>query len=188
MPHALLHNALKLGLVIGVAAALLALIQWTTKAPIIEAQQQYEQQTLQAVFPTTEPVDIIAYTSTSWSVCHQQQPLGRIDKLTTLEGYSGSIELLVGMTLDQSIKAVRVLQHKETPGLGDDIEKRKSDWIDQFESKSLTATNASNWAIRKDGGTFDQLTGASITSRAMVNRIKRHLDELPSPLTLPCYD
>jgi H+/Na+-translocating ferredoxin:NAD+ oxidoreductase subunit G len=70
---------------------------------------------------------------------------------------------------------VRVLSHRETPGLGDFIDSRKSNWIDQFKRKSLAAPDTTRWALRRDGGDFDQVTGASITSRAVVKAVKETL-------------
>jgi len=86
------------------------------------------------------------------------------------EGYSGDINLLVGVDAEGHITGVRVTRHRETPGLGDLIEASKSDWILGFEGKSLD--NPKNgWAVRKDGGEFDQFTGATITPRAVVRAV-----------------
>ncbi|MPN28268.1 Electron transport complex subunit RsxG [bioreactor metagenome] len=68
---------------------------------------------------------------------------------------------------------MRVTQHKETPGLGDKIERRLSDWITGFSGKKIQSDNDSHWAVKKDGGDFDQFTGATITPRAVVNAVKR---------------
>lgn len=92
------------------------------------------------------------------------------------DGYSGSIDLIVGVWRDGSIAGVRVLNHRETPGLGDKIERRKSDWITRFNGHSLDKTPASDWAVRKDGGVFDQFTGATITPRAVINATRRTLE------------
>ncbi|MFP4155195.1 MAG: electron transport complex subunit RsxG [Halothiobacillaceae bacterium] len=90
------------------------------------------------------------------------------------EGYGGDINLLVGVTAEGVVSGVRVTRHRETPGLGDPIEAEKSDWILGFEGKSLD--NPQNgWAVRKDGGQFDQFTGATITPRAVVNGVYRAL-------------
>lgn len=91
------------------------------------------------------------------------------------DGYSGDIKMIVGVNVDGSIAGVRILSHTETPGLGDKIDLKKSDWITFFNGKSLTNPTESNWAVKKDGGEFDQLTGATITPRAVVNQIKRAL-------------
>jgi len=87
-------------------------------------------------------------------------------------GYNGNIELIVAINVDGSINGVRILDHKETPGLGDKIEITKSSWITSFSGKSLMSQNDSRWAVAKDGGMFDQFTGATITPRAVVEAVK----------------
>jgi len=91
------------------------------------------------------------------------------------EGYSGKIHLLLAVKRDKSLFGVRVLRHKETPGLGDNIEIRKSAWIKIFKEKSLHNPYKNNWKVKKDGGKFDQLTGATITPRAIVKTVKNTL-------------
>ncbi len=87
------------------------------------------------------------------------------------EGYGGSIRLLVAVNADGTLAGVRVLSHHETPGLGDKIEAERSDWVLQFEGLSLDHPQPSNWAVKKDGGMFDQFTGATITPRAVVDGV-----------------
>lgn len=103
------------------------------------------------------------------------QPALIILPLTAKDGYTGDINLLVALSLQGEIKGVSIVSHRETPGLGDRIEERKSDWVKQFDGRSLTNPNVSDWAVKKDGGEFDQFTGATITPRAVVNVIKRSL-------------
>src|SRR5690606_27992952 len=92
------------------------------------------------------------------------------------DGYSGAIRLLVGINRDGSISGVRVLGHNETPGLGDKIDLKKSDWIHRFAGKSLGSPPSQRWRVKKDGGDFDQFTGATITPRAVVNQVRRVLE------------
>ncbi|WP_224746081.1 electron transport complex subunit RsxG [Neiella litorisoli] len=92
---------------------------------------------------------------------------------TAPNGYTGRIELIVGIDTEGEVLGVRVLQHKETPGLGDKIERRKSDWIDSFIGKTVADRKDPNWAVRKDGGQFDQFTGATITPRAVVAAVQK---------------
>ncbi len=106
----------------------------------------------------------------------QGQPVAAVLITTSPEGYSGNISLVVGVNSDQSLAGVRVLAHKETPGLGDLIEVDKHDWILGFTGKSLQNPVPSGWAVRKDGGEFDQFTGATITPRAVVGAVKRVLE------------
>lgn len=91
------------------------------------------------------------------------------------DGYSGRIDLLVGIHADGEVAGVRVTSHRETPGLGDKVELAKSDWILEFNGKSLSMPEPENWAVRKDGGTFDQFVGATITPRAVVQAVYRAL-------------
>lgn len=91
------------------------------------------------------------------------------------DGYAGPIQLLVSVLRDGTVGGVRVLFHHETPGLGDKIEERKSDWVLGFEGKSLSNPTPEGWAVKRDGGEFDQFTGATITPRAIVNAVKNTL-------------
>lgn len=91
------------------------------------------------------------------------------------DGYSGNIFLIVAIRYDGSLLGVRVSKHKETPGLGDAIEIERSDWITGFNGKSLTNPTEKAWRVEKDGGEFDQFTGATITPRAIVKAVHRTL-------------
>ena len=92
---------------------------------------------------------------------------------TAPDGYSGDIRLLVGLDPKGEVLGVRVIEHHETPGLGDKIELRISNWILNFTHQSINENNLSEWAVKKDGGKFDQFSGATITPRAVVNQTKR---------------
>ena len=92
---------------------------------------------------------------------------------TAPDGYSGDIRLLVGLDPKGEVLGVRVIEHHETPGLGDKIERRISNWILGFTNQSINEHNLSEWAVKKDGGKFDQFSGATITPRAVVNQTKR---------------
>ncbi len=95
--------------------------------------------------------------------------------VTAPDGYTGDIELIVGVNNDGSIAGVRALSHRETPGLGDKVDARKSDWILSFNGRSLKNPGLSGWAVKKDKGVFDQFTGATITPRAVVAATLRAL-------------
>lgn len=108
------------------------------------------------------------------------------------DGYSGEIRLLVGIQADGRISGVRVTAHRETPGLGDYIDIAKNDWIRQFEGKSADNPAPESWKVRKDGGSFDSLAGATITPRAVVKAVRKALDyftahktELLAPASAP---
>ncbi|PMK12293.1 electron transport complex subunit RsxG [Vibrio splendidus] len=89
------------------------------------------------------------------------------------DGYNGAIKVIVGMKIDGTILGTRVLSHRETPGLGDKIDLRVTDWILSFSGKQVTESNLDRWKVRKDGGDFDQFTGATITPRAVVKSVKQ---------------
>jgi electron transport complex protein RnfG len=91
------------------------------------------------------------------------------------DGFSGAITILMGTDDDLNITGVRVLSHAETPGLGDKIEIEKSNWITKFNGESLNSLTTDQWAVKKDGGDFDQFTGATITPRAVVKQIHETL-------------
>ncbi|MEH6596167.1 MAG: electron transport complex subunit RsxG [Colwellia polaris] len=107
-------------------------------------------------------------------------PTAAAIKTVAPDGYSGNIELLIAINTDGSVSGVRTLMHKETPGLGDKIERRKSAWIDSFSGKKLLDDNDSRWAVIKDGGMFDQFTGATITPRAVVKTVRKTIEYFES--------
>ena len=99
------------------------------------------------------------------------QPSALILEAIAHDGYSGDIKLLIAVKTDGSVSGVRVLAHKETPGLGDYIEIARSKWITQFDTQSATTGHETAWAVKKDGGTFDYMVGATITPRAVVKAV-----------------
>jgi len=94
---------------------------------------------------------------------------------TARDGYSGDIDMIIGVNADGTVAGLRVLSHRETPGLGDKIDLSKSDWVRGFEGRSLGDPPPSRWAVKKDQGEFDQFTGATITPRAVVATVLRTL-------------
>ncbi len=103
------------------------------------------------------------------------KPVAAVFTSIVPNGYSGPIKLLVAVNNDGTLGGVRVIAHKETPGLGDKIEENRSDWIHSFDGKSLSNPKFSRWKVKKDGGDFDQFTGATITPRAIVATVKNTL-------------
>ena len=91
------------------------------------------------------------------------------------DGYSGRIKMLIGIHADDTLSGVRIITHRETPGLGDAIDEQRSDWVLGFDGKSLGNPPIKQWRVKKDGGVFDQLTGATITPRAIVKAVRRTL-------------
>jgi len=103
------------------------------------------------------------------------QPVAAVIASSAPDGYNGAIKLLVAIMADGRLAGVRVVSHKETPGLGDGIEAQRSNWILAFAGKSLEQPELKQWAVKRDGGVFDQFTGATITPRAVVNAVKNSL-------------
>jgi electron transport complex protein RnfG len=106
-------------------------------------------------------------TITIYTATKNNKKVATLIKHTYPKGYTGNITLLTGIDTKGKLLGIRVISHKETPGLGDRIELRKSNWIRQF--KGLSLTNPINWSVKKDGGSFDSFSGATITPRAIVN-------------------
>lgn len=100
------------------------------------------------------------------------QPVAVVLEVVAPDGYSGPIRLLVGVHRDASIAGVRVVEHRETPGLGDGIEAERSDWIHTFQGRTLGNPPSDDWEVKPDGGSFDALTGATITPRAVVHAVR----------------
>lgn len=96
-------------------------------------------------------------------------------EFTAPDGYSGDIDLIAGVNATGEVLGVRALQHSETPGLGDKIEMSVSNWMLSFNGKSYSEENAKSWQVKKDGGQFDQFTGATITPRAVVGSVTKAL-------------
>ena len=120
------------------------------------------------------------------------QPVAFIFNAIANNGYNGKIYLLIGIYTDGSIAGVRVVKHKETPGLGDGIDEKRSRWILNFNQHSLSSLNEKQWKVKRDGGHFDQFTGATITPRAVVKAVhnsllfyQQHKTELLQSITNP---
>jgi len=117
---------------------------------------------------TDEPVPVYRARKGGWPVAAVLAPVAP-------DGYNGSIMLLVAISLDGTLAGVRVVQHRETPGLGDGIEASRSDWVLGFDGRSLSSPAKKGWRVKRDGGEFDQFTGATITPRAVVKAVRKAL-------------
>ena len=183
-------SAVVLGMFAVVGTTMVAVTFDQTKEKIAENHKQATLKSLhQLIPPSTHDNDIFNDTLQVTSLeflgskkpvmvyraRKNKQPIAAI--LTTIapDGYTGEITLLVAIKYDASIAGVRVIKHKETPGLGDVIEIEKSNWILQFDNSSLTNPIEKQWKVKRDGGNFDQLTGATITPRAIVKAIHKAL-------------
>lgn len=186
------RNALILALFAVVTAGLLASIYTATKSRIAEQQkiaaekalleivprQRHDNSMLDSLWPIPEKLRLeldLDAPSDVHIAKKNDVAIAAIIPATAPDGYSGDINLLIGINVDGSIAGVRIIGHKETPGLGDQIDLNKSDWVLSFDGKSLNNPEQSDWAVKKDGGAFDQFTGATITPRAVVNQVKETL-------------
>jgi electron transport complex protein RnfG len=114
----------------------------------------------------------LAETSSVYVARQAGQPVGAIFEAVAPDGYAGKIRLLVAIRADGQVAGVRVIQHKETPGLGDYIEVKKDKnkarpWITQFTGKTLAGATDKDWKVKKDGGRIDHYAGATVTPRAV---------------------
>ena len=205
--RSMLRNALLLGLFALVGVGLVALVQQFTEARIAEAQREargrallellppgsYDNHPLDSQVPTFAPklLGLDAPRPAYVARLHGQAS-AVILQASAPDGYSGAIQLLVGVTAQGRLLGVRVVAHKETPGLGDRIELAKSPWVHGFDGKSLGDPADAGWAVKKDGGTFDQFAGATVTPRAVVRAVHKALryfdanrERLLAPKRLP---
>ena len=186
----ILLSGLFLWLFAVVGTALVALTDYSTHDAIVENERQVLLRNLHALLPRNELDNDIATDTVrlppspllgtdeetvAYRARLDGEPVAAIFNSVAPDGYNGRIYLLVGVYVDGSIAGVRVVRHAETPGLGDGIEIRKSPWIKGFDGKSLDDPKPSGWAVKRDGGAFDQLTGATITPRAVVAAVKNTL-------------
>lgn len=113
----------------------------------------------------------ITETSIAYRARKQGKPVAIVVPAIAPNGYNGPIQLLVGIYYNGTLAGVRVVKHRETPGLGDVIEAKRSDWVLGFSGKSLSDPDKKGWKVKRDGGQFDQFTGATITPRAVVKAV-----------------
>ena len=173
-----------------VGTTLVAVTEFSTADAIVENERRVLLRNLLALLPADRlDNDIASDTlelpasqllgteagSTAYRARLQGEPVAAIFNSVAPNGYNGRINLLVGVYVDGSLAGVRVIKHAETPGLGDGIEIRKSSWITGFDGKSLDNPDADGWRVKRDGGEFDQLTGATITPRAIVAAVRNTL-------------
>ncbi len=130
---------------------------------------------------TARQIDIPGLdAATAYTARLNGRPTAVVMDITTPGGYSGDIRLLVAIGADASVLGVQILEHRETPGLGDRIERGKSAWLEQFDGKSLGRPPTGDWAPDRRGGSFDTVTGATITSTAVTDAVKRALQAFKS--------
>lgn len=186
----ILRNSLILGLFAMATVGMIAVTQQGTAERIDEAQRRVQLSALNEIIPHDQhdndlladsfSIDDRQYLNLTGSKDAYRARKGGAVSAVILpvvapDGYSGRIDLLVGINADGSIAGVRSVNHRETPGLGDKIETAKSQWVLDFDGKSLSMPVQEQWAVKKDGGQFDQFTGATITPRAVVKAVYQAL-------------
>ncbi len=173
------------------ATALVALTEENTREQIADNEREalleaikvlvpadkFDNQILQdtLMLPATTAIGTTE-TTTVYRARKNGEPVAAVFTVVAPDGYSGSIRMLVGIYYDGTLAGVRVINHKETPGLGDKIEAKRHDWILQFAGLSLENPDKNQWKVKKDGGQFDQFTGATITPRAIVHALRAALE------------
>lgn len=189
-----MKGAGKVGLLLaGIAVLGAGLLAGTKRvtAPVIEAERRANRlsQLQQLIPPDTYDNRLLRDTLevhdphylgtpdpvTVYRARRAEEPVALAFRAVAPQGYSGRIHLLVAIEVDGDLAGVRVLRHNETPGLGDQIESSKSDWIIQFSGAALGDPPTEEWKVDKDGGAFEAITGATITSRAVVKAVQRAL-------------
>ncbi|MFN3543587.1 MAG: electron transport complex subunit RsxG [Thiobacillus sp.] len=189
------RNALRTGvilLVFAVIATALLAYTFTRTAPTIERSQQAKtlallNQVLPAALYDNDllasrralpPDDLLGthQPSSMWVARRGGEVTAVVLEVIAPDGYAGAIHLLVSIDVDGRLTGVRVTAHRETPGLGDYIDRAKSPWIDQFVGKDLLDPAPRNWRVVKDGGVFDARAGATITPRAVVKAVHQALE------------
>jgi Na+-translocating ferredoxin:NAD+ oxidoreductase subunit G len=186
-------NSLLLGAFALVTTAVLAFSAEFTKERIARAERQAQQKALFEIVPRNAHdndmlMDTIDVPEAAWAglglksggkiyVARQvDEAIAVIIPAVAPDGYSGDIRMVIGINADGSIAGVRILDHHETPGLGDKIDIKKAPWVLAFNGKSNKSPELWRWKVKKDGGDFDQFAGATITPRAVVNQIRRVLE------------
>jgi len=186
----MLRTAALLGVFALISTWLVAITFDVTEDPIAASEKKALLRNLHELIPTTIHdndlfTDVITVQDLLLPGINKPQRVFRArlnDKPAALaiesvapDGYSGNIFLLIAIRYDGSLLGVRVSKHKETPGLGDAIDIERSDWVLDFNNKSLSNPIEKSWRVEKDGGEFDQFTGATITPRAIVKAVHRTL-------------
>ena len=179
-----------LGLFAVISTAIVALAFFTTEERIAENERQALLNSLHELVPEDRHDNDIYLDTllidektlnyrnkpvTVYRARKNDQPIAAIFNVVAPDGYTGAIKMLVAINADNTVAGVRVISHKETPGLGDAIEIEKSDWVTNFDGRSLSNPEEKQWRVKKDGGEFDQLTGATITPRAIVKMVSKTL-------------
>lgn len=184
--RAISKNSIMLGLFAIIMAAGLAATELATREQRAESLRRVQSLALEEIIPTSRHDnvlldDVIRIDDNEYLKLKDTKNIHIARKngaviafifpVRAPDGYGGAIDSIVGVNLDGTIAGVRILQHRETPGLGDKIELKKSTWALSFNNKSLNNPQPERWKVKKDKGIFDQFTGATITPRAVVQSV-----------------
>lgn len=192
-------HAITLAVFAALTTAATAIVYQLTKNEILAQTHQERLSLLAQVLPTNMQSPRLLTTCVNYaderlgttakpvySVIQEGKRVAAVIEATAPDGYSGSIKLLVAAKTDGTVLGVRTLEHRETPGLGDKIELRVSDWITKFTGTRVESENDPAWAVKREGGQFDQFAGATITPRAVINAVRRAtlvIQSLPDDLS-----
>ncbi len=154
--------------------SLVSMSNLLSREKILENQTRFAQKKMIEIANDPE-VELHAIQPDVYRLESQGKTTGFVFKQSTEKGYNGNITFWLGVDTEGEILGVRIISHKETPGLGDKIETNVSDWIHAFAGASLENRQASDWAVKKQGGTFDQFSGATITPAAVIDGVKTGL-------------
>jgi len=187
---AVVKSGITLAVIAAICTALVAVTYRLTEARIAANEQAWLERSLQPALSglfydsgVTESMLVIppphelpgSEAAIIYRVFAQNSPVAALFVVSARDGYAGPIRMLVGVDINGVVSGVHVLEHRETPGLGDRVESGKSDWVKQFNGRSLIDPKPVGWRIKGDGGQFDQLTGASVTPRAIIKAIRETL-------------
>ncbi len=185
MLTAIRKNGLTLAIFACATTGLVALTQYLTEDQIKQQERKQLLSVLNQVIPETmhdnaltqactmvRSPELGAYAMPAYIATKNGEPTAIAIESIAPDGYNGEIKVITGIDSEGKILGTRVLSQKETPGLGDKIDLRVSDWILSFTGKEVTEANWNSWRVRKDGGDFDQFTGATITPRAVVKVVR----------------
>ncbi|EIZ1010126.1 electron transport complex subunit RsxG [Vibrio vulnificus] len=190
MLNAIRKNGLTLAIFACATTGLVAMTQYLTKDQITLQEQKQLSSVLNQVIPQSAHDNLLFESCTlvsdsalgsdkampAYIATRNGQATDIAIESVAPDGYNGAIKIITGIDASGTVLGTRVLSHQETPGLGDKIDLRVTDWITSFTGKQLNDDNYNSWKVRKDGGEFDQFTGATITPRAVVKAVRNTVE------------
>ncbi|BDM64008.1 electron transport complex subunit G [Shewanella sp. NFH-SH190041] len=190
MQKSMIRNGLVLAIFALICTALVAVVNHVTASKIKQQEQAQLLQILHQIIPDNIHDNLLTNNCImlhnkaalgtddampAYIATHKGEPVAIAMETIAPDGYSGAIKLIVGINAQGEVLGVRTLAQNETPGLGDKIELKKSNWVLGFNHKTINGDHDKRWNVKKDGGEFDQFTGATITPRAYVKAVRKTL-------------